>query len=58
MARLVVCHDATLAAQIAHDSRTKKYCQLAGDRHLVVPLDQETRFRNGLRKLGYSLPLS
>jgi hypothetical protein len=58
MARLVVCHDATLAAQIAHDSRTKKYCQLAGDRHLVVPLDQETRFRSGLRKLGYSLPLS
>lgn len=57
MARLIVCHDATLAAQIAHDSRTKKYCQLVGDRHLVVLLDQETRFRNGLRKLGYSLPL-
>ena len=58
MARLIECADATLAAQIAHDLRTKKYCQLAGERHLVVLLDQETRFRNGLRKLGYSLPMS
>ncbi len=58
IARLIECADATLAALIAHDSRTKKYCQLAGDRHLVVLLDQETRFRNGLRKLGYTLPLS
>ena len=58
IARLIECTDATLAALIAHDSRTKKYCQLAGDRHLVVLLDQETRFRNGLRKLGYTLPLS
>jgi len=58
IARLIECADATLAALIAHDSRTKKYCQLAGDRHLVVLLDHETRFRNGLRKLGYTLPLS
>lgn len=57
VARLIKCQDATLAALIANDSRTQKYCQLAGDRHLVVPLDQETRFRNGLRKLGYSLPI-
>lgn len=58
VARLIECADTSLAALIAHDSRTKKYCQLAGDRHLVVPLDQETRFRNGLRKLGYSLPMA
>ncbi|MEM9092573.1 MAG: hypothetical protein AAGC93_28055 [Cyanobacteria bacterium P01_F01_bin.53] len=58
IARLIECADATLATLIAHDSRTKKYCQLAGKKHLVVLLDQETRFRNGLRKLGYSLPLS
>ena len=56
LARLIECADATLAALIAHDSRTKKYCQLTGDRCLVVPLDDETRFRNGLRKLGYTLP--
>lgn len=58
IARLIECTDATLAVLIAHDSRTKKYCQLAGEKHLVVLLDQETRFRSGLRKLGYSLPLS
>lgn len=58
VARLIECTDASLAALIAHDSRIKKYCQLAGERYLVVPLDQETRFRNALRKLGYSLPFS
>lgn len=57
-ARLIECQEASLATLIANDSRTKKYCYLAGDRHLVVPTDQETRFRSGLRKLGYSLPLS
>ncbi|MEM8805117.1 MAG: hypothetical protein AAGF01_03605 [Cyanobacteria bacterium P01_G01_bin.38] len=57
LARLIECADATLATLIAHDSRTKKYCQLAGDRHLVVPLEDENRFRTGLRKLGYTLPL-
>ncbi|MEO0646716.1 MAG: hypothetical protein AAFZ17_11255, partial [Cyanobacteria bacterium J06650_10] len=56
IARLIECADATLATLIAHDSRTKKYCQIAGEKHLVVLLEQETRFRNGLRKLGYSLP--
>ena len=56
LARLIECADAALATLIAHDSRTKKYCQLAGDRCLVVPIEHETRFRNGLRKLGYTLP--
>ena len=58
LACLIECQDASLAMLIANDSRTKKYCYLAGDRHLVVPTDQEPRFRSGLRKLGYSLPLS
>ncbi|TVP70912.1 MAG: hypothetical protein EA342_00795 [Leptolyngbya sp. LCM1.Bin17] len=58
MARLIECADATLTVQIAHDSRTKKYYQLAGERYLVVLLDDETRCRSGLRKLGYSLPVS
>ncbi len=58
MARLIECANETLAATIAHDPRTKKYCQLAGGCYLVVPVGQETRFRNGLRKLGYSLPFS
>ena len=56
LARLFECSDQALATLIAHDSRTKKYCQLAGDRQLIVPVDQETRFRNALQKVGYTLP--
>ena len=53
--RLIECRDSALAALIANDSRTKKYCLLAGERSLVVPLESETKFRNALQKLGYSL---
>jgi hypothetical protein len=64
-ARLIRCADAALAAQIANDSRTKAYCFLAdqpkvidakGACYLVVPVETETKFRNGLKKMGYSLP--
>lgn len=64
-ARLIRCADAALAAQIASDSRTKAYCFLAdqpkviqagGACYLAVPADSETKFRNGLKKMGYSLP--
>ncbi|MBD1913153.1 MULTISPECIES: helicase-associated domain-containing protein [unclassified Leptolyngbya] len=64
-ARLIRCADAALAAQIASDSRTKAYCFLAdqpkaigtgGACYLVVPAETETKFRNGLKKMGYSLP--
>lgn len=58
LAKLIECTDATLATLIANDSRTKKYCYLAGERHLVVAIADETRFRNAVRKLGYILPLS
>ena len=57
LARLIECKDKTLAALIANDSRTKKFCYLAGDCHLVVPTEKETRFRTALRKVGYTLPL-
>jgi hypothetical protein len=55
-ARLIECNDPALAVLIANDSRTKKYCFLAGERRLVVPLESETRFHRALQKLGYSLP--
>ncbi len=65
-ARLIKCASPALAALIANDSRTKKYCFLAGDdptnttagsaSYLVVPALSETKFRNSLRKLGYSVP--
>lgn len=65
IARLIHCADAALAIQIASDSRTRAYCFLADQPkaisageacYLVVPAETETRFRNGLKKLGYSLP--
>lgn len=54
-AKLIECTNAHLALLIANDSRTKKFCQLAGDRTLAVPLSQETKFRNALRQIGYVL---
>ncbi|HEY9299135.1 MAG TPA: hypothetical protein VIQ31_22810, partial [Phormidium sp.] len=54
-ARIIECADAALAVLIANDSRTKPYCMLAGERCLVVPTASETKFRNGVMKLGYSL---
>ncbi len=50
---MIECANPALAVLIAHDSRTKKFCMLAGDRHLMIPLDAETKFRSALRKLGY-----
>jgi hypothetical protein len=55
-ARIIECTDSALAALIANDSRTKKYCFLAGERLLVVPVEAVNQFQNALQKLGYSLP--
>ena len=64
-ARLIRCIDPALAVLIANDTRTKAFCFLA-DRptavmagaacYLVVPTETETKFRNALKKIGYSLP--
>jgi len=55
LVRLIECSDPTLAALVASDSRTRKYCMRAGDRHLVVPKRSEAGFRRALRELGYLL---
>jgi hypothetical protein len=64
MARLIRCGDPALAAQIANDPRTQPFCFIADDfvntthgqaHYLVVPSDRETKFRNALKKLGYTL---
>jgi hypothetical protein len=64
-ARLIRCTDAALAILIANDSRTKAFCFLADQPsaimaktpcYLVVPIATETKFRNALKKIGYSLP--
>ena len=53
LVRLIECADVTLAALIANDTRTRKHCLRAGERHLVVPAGFETAFRRGLREIGY-----
>jgi len=57
LARLVECADAALAALIANDTRTRKHCLRAGERHLVVPASSESAFRRALRDAGYLLPM-
>lgn len=63
-AQLIRCADAALAALIASDAHTRAYCFLADQPkatlagqacYLVVPAETQTKFRNGLKKLGYSL---
>ncbi len=55
-ARLIECKDHVVAQLISNDTRTKRYCCLAGERCLAVPLDMESAFRRGLRQMGYCLP--
>lgn len=57
-ARVIECADAALATLIARDRATRSLCRLIGERHLVVPLDAELKFRSAVRKLGYVLPRS
>lgn len=55
LARLIECADPTLAALIAHDTRTRKHCMRAGETYLVVAASSETMFRRALRDAGYLL---
>jgi hypothetical protein len=55
-ALLIEAQDTLLAQLIANDSRTRSLCMLAGERHLVVPVENERAFRRSLRELGYGLP--
>ncbi len=55
---LIECTNSHLALLISSDARTKKFCQLAGDRHLVVLSAQESKFRTALRQMGYVLPVN
>ncbi len=57
LARLIECADPALAALIANDSRTRKHCMHAGERHLVVSAASEAVFRRTLREVGYILAM-
>lgn len=58
LARLVECTDPALAALIANDSRTRRHCMLAGERHLVVPAASEAAFKRTLREVGYLVAMA
>ena len=55
-ARLIEAADPALAKLITHDSRLRSLCLLAGEKHIVVPAENETAFRRALRQAGYVLP--
>ena len=57
-ALLIEAQDEVLAQLIAHDSRTRSLCMVAGERHLVVPADAESTFRRALHELGYGVSAS
>ncbi|MCZ6872797.1 MAG: hypothetical protein O7G88_04590, partial [bacterium] len=55
-ALLIECADAALADLMATNKDTKKWCQRAGERHLVIATDAEDRFRKAIHRLGYGMP--
>ena len=53
---LIECVDAQTADLVAAHKDTAALCMRAGERHLVVRLDQESKFRQATRLLGYGIP--
>jgi hypothetical protein len=54
---LIECVDTDTADPIAAHKDTARLCMRAGERHLVVRLDQEGNFRKAARLLGYGIPV-
>lgn len=54
-ARVIECTDPAVATLITHDRGLHRLCQLIGDRHIAVPVDNEQKFRKALLKLGYAI---
>lgn len=52
---LIECVDADTADLLAAHKDTARLCMRAGQRHLVVRLDQEAKFRKATRGLGYGI---
>ena len=53
---LIECADAELAETLARHEKTKQLCLRAGEKHLVVSLNDEEKFRHALHIIGYCLP--
>jgi hypothetical protein len=54
-ALLIDCENAEIAAMIATHKETAGLCLRAGDRQLVVRLENEEKFRNLIRILGFGM---
>lgn len=54
---LIECVDPDTADLIAAHKDTARLCMRAGERHLVVRLDHEAKFRKAARLLGYGIPV-
>ncbi|WP_316157945.1 hypothetical protein [Cupriavidus sp. BIC8F] len=54
-ALLIDCENAEIAAMIATHKETAGLCQRAGDRQLVVRLENEEKFRSLIRILGFGM---
>jgi hypothetical protein len=54
--RVIECADPATAALIAGDRTLRSLCRPSGDRHLVVPPDQELRFGKALIARGQAVP--
>ncbi|MFL9962508.1 hypothetical protein PQR02_15690 [Paraburkholderia sediminicola] len=54
-ALLIDCENAEIAAMIATHKETASLCLRAGDRQLVVRLENEEKFRNLIRILGFGM---
>ncbi|WP_340524971.1 hypothetical protein [Cupriavidus necator] len=44
-----------MAAMLATRKETARLCLRAGDRHVVVRLEDEEKFRTHIRALGYGM---
>lgn len=47
------CKDKMLAKLIEKDTKTRPFCMLAGDHHLIVPCKSDKQFKTALKKVGY-----
>lgn len=56
-ALLIDCENAEIAAMIATHKETSSLCLRAGDRQLVVRLENEEKFRNLIRILGFGMTI-
>lgn len=53
--RLFECRTAEIAAQIAENPQTKKFCLRVGEKSIAVSADSEAKFREIIRQIGYGI---